>query len=198
VELEGGVDLFVHHMTTIPSLSLADTGNETTLRTFNRDFKSADAHVTTAGLLADVSLTIEDRYRFVLGGAGLSTAVGPSSRVLTNLDGSPAELRPWTTWRLDVELPGFDYRIKHRRWMFAVGARMGVSMIQMDASIASAGQKDMLGTAPHAWSLYVRGNAEVCRRLDPVTRACVVVAPSIYDFGWLNGAQAGLRWEWGP
>jgi hypothetical protein len=49
-----------------------------------------------------------------------------------------------------------------------------------------------------AVTLGVRADAEVCRRLDPIERACLFVSPALYEFSALNGGSIGLRWEVGP
>lgn len=198
LDFEAGAQVVVHHLTTVPTMTLADNSGDMSFRSVRGSLPGGDGSLTTVGGLADVSILFDDRYRLVLGGFGAYGAVGPSPRVLTTIDGSPAELRPWTSARLDFVLPGLDMRFKHRRWMFAVGARGGIAVLWMSASIVSANAKEDLSPSPYAASAFVRGNVEVCRRLDPVQRACVVAAPSLYDYGWFTGAQLGLRWEWGP
>ena len=49
-----------------------------------------------------------------------------------------------------------------------------------------------------ASSFALRLPIEACRRLDPLERACLVVTPQIYEFGWATGASVAVRWEWGP
>lgn len=198
LDFEAGTQIVVHHQTRIPSLRLADGSGDTSFRSVRGQLPGADASVTTVGGQFDASILFDDRYRLVIGGLGAYTAIGPSPRVLTSLDGSPAELRPWTTLRVEFVLPGLDMRFKHRRWMFAAGARVGLGVTWMDAAIVSGAGKEDLSPRPYALGVFVRGNVEACRRLDPVQRACVVAAPTLYDHGWLTGAQLGLRWEWGP
>ena len=52
-------------------------------------------------------------------------------------------------------------------------------------------------TSLSGFSGVLQAELAACRRLDPVTRVCVQVAPRIYDFGFMNGATLGLRVEWG-
>ncbi len=198
LEMEGGVQAGFLRMNSVPALHLPEGAGTTSLRTLSSSTPAGDAAVGLAGVQADGALVISGRYRLVLSGFALYGAVGPSARVMGTMDGSAAEVRPWTTWRADVLLPGFDVRFTHRRWLFAMGARTGIGIITMRGAIVSGATKEEIDPAPYAYSFVLRGSGEVCRRLDPVQRACVVVAPSVYDFGWLNGAQVALRWEVGP
>jgi len=198
LEMEGGLQAAFLRMNSVPALNLPEGAGSTSLRSFSTTTPAGDAALGLAGVQADGALVFSGRYRFVLTGFALYGAVGPSARVMGTMDGSAAEVRPWTTWRADVLLPGFDVRFTHRRWLFAMGARTGIGILTMRGAIVSGATKEEIDPVPYAYSFVLRGSGEVCRRLDPVQRACVVVAPSVYDFGWLNGAQVALRWEVGP
>lgn len=151
--------------------------------------------LTWAGAGFDVGATVDDRI--VVPGIGIAGygAVGSYDTVVTSADGSIARVHPWTAYRLDVLLPGIGYRWKHRRFMFQTSVRTGVSAIYMGGSIAG-GASDV-ATSLSAYSGVLEVQLEACRRLDPVTRVCLQVAPRIYDFGFMNGGTLGLRVEWG-
>ena len=159
------------------------------------------ARVPIGGSLAwmgagfDLGMTVDDRI--VVPGIGVAGygAVGSYDTVVTAADGSIARAHPWTAYRLDVLLPGIGYRWKHRRFMLQAAVRTGVSGMFMGGSIAG-GTSDAV-TSLSAYSGVLEAQLEACRRLDPVTRVCLQVAPRIYDFGFMNGATLGLRVEWG-
>ena len=147
------------------------------------------------GAGVDVGLAVDDRLFLPgLGFAGYG-AVGSYDTVLTSADGSIARARPWTTYRLDVLLPGVGYRMKVRRYMLVASIRTGFSAMFMNGSIAG-GADDALASLS-GFSGVVQVELEACRRLDPSTRICGQLAPRIYDFGFLNGATLGARVEWG-
>ena len=123
-------------------------------------------------------------------------AVGPSPRVVTALDGSIAELHPWTTRYVAADVFGIGVRTKLRRWMLEAILEPGVAIVWMDAQIASGRTASELHAA--AVSLSLRGTVEVCRRLDPTNRACLAFEPSIYELGFFGGGAVALRWEVGP
>jgi hypothetical protein len=151
--------------------------------------------LTSVGGYLDTQLTIADRTTMPLFGFGYYGAVGSYATVVSSLDGSVANIEPWTAYRWDLLLPGLGGRWKHRRWMVEASVRTGVAAIGMHGSVATGA--DTHRVDPSGLSFLLAGQASVCRRLDPWQRLCVEVAPRIYDFGFLNGATAGLRWEWG-
>ena len=151
--------------------------------------------LTWMGAGFELGMTVDDRI--VVPGVGVAgyAAVGSYDTVITAADGSIARVNPWTAYRIDVLLPGIGYRTKHRRYMFEASLRTGVSAMYMAGSIAGgAGESS---TSLSAYSGVLQAELEACRRLDPVTRVCVQIAPRIYDFGFMNGASLGLRVEWG-
>lgn len=151
--------------------------------------------LTWMGAGFELGMTVDDRI--LIPGVGIAgyAAVGSYDTVLSAADGSIARVRPWTAYRLDILLPGIGYRMKHRRYMFEASLRTGVSAMYMGGSI-SGGAGDT-ATSLSAYAGVLQAELEACRRLDPVTRVCVQVAPRIYDFGFMNGATLGLRVEWG-
>jgi hypothetical protein len=173
----------------------------TSARTLTAARDVRESHVAIGGSLfavgggVDFGLALDDRLMLPgLGFAGYG-AVGSYDTVLTSADGSIARVRPWTTYQLDLLLPGVGYRMKHRRFMFVASVRTGISGMFMNGSIAG-GDGDTLASLS-GMSGLLQVELEACRRLDPVTRVCAQLAPRIYDFGFMNGATVGLRMEWG-
>jgi len=151
--------------------------------------------MTFLGPYIDSSLTIDDRWMLPLIGFGAYGAIGSYDSVVTSRDGSIVRVRPWTTFAGEVLLPGLGYRAKERRWLFGGQLRTGVGWLTLDGSMASGADSNAIDLSRATFLLAAE--LEVCRRLDPVTRVCLAVAPRIYDHGLLNGATAGLRVEWG-
>ncbi len=151
--------------------------------------------LTWAGAGFDLGMTVDDRI--VIPGIGIAGygAVGSYDTVITAADGSIARVRPWSAYRLDVLLPGIGYRWKHRRYMFEATLRTGVSAMYMGAAIAGGAAESP--TSLSAYSGVLQAELLACRRLDPVTRVCLELAPRIYDFGFMNGGTLGVRVEWG-
>jgi hypothetical protein len=121
--------------------------------------------------------------------------------VITGLDGSIVHLQTWTSKMATLLLPGFGVRAVRRRWMFELSARGVLSVAWMTATVADAGSSLDLteqNDSVLAVTLGARADAEVCRRLDPVERACLFVSPVLYEFSAFNGGSIGLRWEVGP
>jgi hypothetical protein len=151
--------------------------------------------LASIGGYADTQITFGDRTTMPLFGFGIYGAVGSYDSVTTSADGSIARLRPWTTMRYDLLLPGVGARFKKRRWMVEVGVRTGVSWLAMHGSVADGADTQRID--PSGASFLLVGAVSGCRRLDPFQRLCVEIAPRLYDFGFLNGATVGLRYEWG-
>jgi hypothetical protein len=151
--------------------------------------------LAAAGGGLDLAFSVDDRWIFpVLGFAGYG-AVGSYDAVITSTDGSIARVRPWSAYEVDVLLPGIGYRVKKRRFLFTAALRSGVVWLAASGSVAGGTESTAISLA--GVSPLVQAEIEACRRLDPVTRVCLQVAPRIYDFGFMNGATFGLRVEWG-
>jgi hypothetical protein len=167
--------------------------------TYTRDIPKSDiptrGGLTTIGGYMDTQITFGDRTTMPLFGFGMYGAVGSYDGVVSSADGSIVRLRPWTAMRYDVLLPGVGARWKHRRWMFEIGMRTGVTVLGMRGSVAIGA--DSKRVDPIGASFLLSAQASFCRRLDPFQRLCIEIAPRVYDFGFLNGATAGLRYEWG-
>jgi hypothetical protein len=192
LELEGGADLHVSHYFRTPQLSLGD-GNP---RPDNGAKMPAVGPLTLGGAAVDFGFALDDRVMFPILGFGFNTALGQSPRVLSSVDGSFAEARPWTAWMYDLALPGLGFRFKERRWMFSFLIRPGVSFLMMNGSVMDGA--DAHDVTLSATSFYARAQVEACRRIDPTQRVCLFVAPSVYEFGFGTGGTAGIRLEIGP
>jgi hypothetical protein len=123
--------------------------------------------------------------------------MGTSARRRAYVEGSVAELRPWTASRFGFDFGGVGQRFKHRRWQFGWLATGSVIVTTMNVSVAAGGggSQDAPGAAV---ALSVHGQAEACRRLDLESRVCLVLAPDVFDGGYfMRGASVFARWEWG-
>ncbi len=152
-------------------------------------------HLVMFGGHMDGGFTVSDRWIVPLFGIGLYGAVGSYDDVLTSYQGSIASLRPWSAYTADFLLPGFGVRSKHRRWMITGLVRTGASVVWEGGSISDGpGVTTFEGKAG---TFLLAGQIEACRRLDPEQRLCLDFQPRLYEFGWLNGATIGLRYEIG-
>jgi hypothetical protein len=192
LELQGGLDLHVLHYFRTPRLSLGDEGP----RPDGGQQIASMGPLTMGGATIDLGYALDDRVLFPIFGFGFDTALGQSPRVVSSVDGSIVEVRPWTAWMYDVGLPGVGFRFKERRWMFGFLARTGIAYLNVRGSVAVGTETH--DVSPSTATFYVRAQGEACRRLDPVERLCFFVAPSIYEFGFGTGVSAGIRWEVGP
>ena len=150
---------------------------------------------TGVGAMFDMGISTDDRWTIPLLGFGGYGAVGSYDGLVTSADGSIARLRPWSTYEIDILLPGLGYRMKRRRFMFSATLRTGFAYVATGGSIA--GGESYVPITATATTAIFQAEVEACRRLDPLTRVCLHVAPRIYEFGFLNGATFGLRVEWG-
>jgi hypothetical protein len=192
--IEASVNTYVSWLPRMPSVTFG--GADTWLR----EVPSAEAKYKSQGLFwglgGDMAIAWNDRWLIPVLGFEFALAVGSSPRVLVSADGTIVELRPWTAIRTTFLGPGFGVRGKQRRWMWSAFLQTGASYLMMKAQVAAG--TEAVSAEAGRWSPVLRAVAEVCRRLDPVTRACVFAAPHAYDFGWANGISGGLRWEFGP
>jgi len=155
------------------------------------------------GLTVDTLYIKNARWEFPLFGITAATALGSSPRVVTSLDGSIVEMRPWTAGAATFLLPGVGVRANVRRWKLSMSVRAIASVVWLNAVVANGnvgintGDKTD-GSTISAATFGARASFELCRRTDPVTRACLFVEPHLYEFGFMNGGSAGLRMEFGP
>lgn len=178
---------------TMPALDMPAT------TTFARDVPGREVAIGgplyALGAGFDVALIADDRWIVPLLGATAYAAVGTYDTRVTSVDGSIARIRPWTTYEVDVLLPGIGYRVKKRRFMFSASLRSGIVALSTNGSVAAASESVPVSLT--GFSPLLQVELEACRRLDPVVRVCAQVAPRIYNFGLGNGATFGLRVEWG-
>jgi len=179
----------------VPTLSVPTTA--TSSRTIEGGTLPSAGSLYFAGLAVDSSFVYRARLVVPLFGISGALAVGDSAALRSSVDGSIAEERPWTAFRIECLLPGIGVRFTARRWSVGASIRGYVVGVGMDATVASGGGSSDL-SRPSRFGLGARADVEGCRRLDPVDRICAFVAPSLYEFGFVNGGTAGLRWEFGP
>lgn len=151
--------------------------------------------LVSAALGFDAGLAIDDRWMVPLFGGNAGWAVGSHDSLVTSIDGSIAGVRPWTTFRGDILLPGLGRRWKHRRSSWGAALRTGVTYTSMKGTVAAGTESVPLEL--QATTFLLQAEIEACRRLDPTTRVCLLVAPRIYEHQLLNGVSVGLRMEWG-
>ncbi len=194
VAFESSFDVYARALRTTPRFTYHAVQND--LRALDGGKVSSTGAASFLGASIDLGLAVDDRFLLPLLGIGGGVSLGSHARVLTSIDGSMVELRPWTMLEGEVLLPGLGVRFKERRWLFAAALRTGYSFMSMKGSVTNlVGTSDLdLGATSFALRLPV----EACRRLDPMERACFVVTPHLYEFGWATGASVALRWEWGP
>jgi len=196
VEIQGAFDLSTTWIRSMPHMVVSDTTATVGNRTIGGAMLPQTGSSTFVGAGFEVGWAVNDRIVIPGLGLALGTAVGSRASVLTSVDGSMAELRPWTAYEGDVLLPGLGLRVKDGRWMYSGLLRTGVSIVGMNGSVAYG--TDTIDISGFRASFLVRAQFEACRRLDPLERICLVLAPSVYQFGFLNGGTASIRWEVGP
>jgi hypothetical protein len=141
-------------------------------------------------------MTYRRHWVFPLFGAGIEGVVGASPTTLSALDGSIVSSRPWTTIRAFALLPGVGYRATPRRWLLSATLQPGIVGYGMSDEVAASGSFQTAEATSNV-ELTLRLDLKVCRRLDPTNRACLLVAPSLYEHGFFGGGSAALLWEYG-
>jgi hypothetical protein len=179
----------------MPVVSLADPQSTWLRSVHGGPLVSTGAAVFAGGHLGG-SLAVNRHWSVPILSLGVASAAGPSERVNASIDGSAVQLKPWTTWQLTLLGPGVEARAVTGKWLFSASVRGGLSMMWMGVDVA-AGSTGENHTASALTGL-ARAEARGCRRLDPMHRVCLTVAPHVYQYGWLNGVSAGLLWELGP
>ena len=193
VDLQVAVGLSTGYLRNIPSLGAGKVS--TAARDIAAGDVAARGGLWLLGGTVDLQLTIDDRWTMPLLGATGMWAVGQPAPVSTSFDGSIAHIRPRTAFRGDLLLLGVGRRWKHRRYMYGLAARTGISQIAMDGDVAAGTSRTSLDLSATTFLFTVE--AEGCRRIDPEVRVCLQVAPRIYEHQFLNGVTFGLRMEWG-
>jgi hypothetical protein len=195
VTWEASADMRLSYIARIPEMRISD--DVAGIRSF-----STGTHVhgttalTTGGVGFDFGVVIDDRWR--LGGVGgaYESSIGTSSRRAATVNGSIAEMRPWTASRFSFDFGGVGQRFKYRRWQAGWFVWGSVMLTTMNLSIAEgAGSTDASASAV---AVAFHAQLEVCRRIDLEARVCAAVAPDVFDGGyWLPGGTVAARWEWG-
>jgi len=194
--VEGGGTVLANSSSLSPSFPVSDVSTSA---------RSAIAGVTPPfgfpmgffGFRAGIDLVASDRTIVPLVDFGIFGIVGQYADVLTSVDGSFLRVSTSSIFLIDAEATGIGVRFKHRRWMFAAAIKPGVAFMVANASVADG--KDFTSIdALTAFSPTLRVSLQVCRRFDPLERACVVAQPNVYEWGWGNGGSLALRYEFGP
>lgn len=147
------------------------------------------------GFHMDFAFALDRRFLLPLVGMGGYVAVGDTRAIASSVDGSAARVTPWRSSRVDVLLPGIGIHGVKRRFAGSAVLRTGVALAFFEGHVAAG--PDVVGVETNRASLLLQVELEGCRRLDPMQRVCLFVAPRLHDFGWLTGVSAGLRWELG-
>jgi hypothetical protein len=172
-----------------------------TLEQLESDRTIGEQKITSAGSLmmwraqVGLDLVFSRRWVFALGGFGVGSAVGASNRIVTAADGSPLEMRPWSTGIVTVSGPGVGVRLTKRRWTFAANSRVAVSYMWMGANVVTGRTINEVNLS--GWIPSLRVDAELCRRVGPLDHACLYIETRAYDTSAFNGGSAGLRWDFG-
>ncbi len=188
------IDVHATWMRGLPSLHTDSV--ETNTRTVRAASVQVPGGLTFLGVQLAAGFTVDDRLILPLAGVSLGSAIGSYRPVHTSLDGSIARLHPWASTQFTALMPGLGFRGKERRLQWQVLARPGYTWLVMGGSVAAAGDSAEFRATRGLFTLRAEG--ELCRRLDPESRLCLFVGPTVYEHGWFNGGQGGLRWETGP
>lgn len=188
------VDAQITRLAEVPSVSL--TMPEGSPSPGRRGELGPAGGSTLVGFGSGSALIFRDRYVLPLFGLEMAFSVGRRPTVYASADGAVVTMNPWNTQRFSFLLPGAGLRWKHRRWMWGASLIPGLSMTVMAVQIGSGA--DTLAAKANAIDLLIRGTFEVCRRLDPESRVCVVGGLNIHDGIFLNGGVMALRMEMGP
>jgi hypothetical protein len=150
--------------------------------------------VYTAGLSAEAGLVFDDTFLMPLVGMKNTVAVGPSAGVISSLDGSIVEVKPWSLGTVSFMLPGVGYRFRYR-WV-ALQARLEpwLAVGWMQASVYS-GPAFVSNDTPSFFLFSLQARLEACWRSEPTRRYCGFVAPNLWALRPFNGGTVGFRWE---
>jgi len=197
LRLDLSVDVGLEYMTTAPKSTFTKAPDETMPRPVaGKDVRGDYGPLTFLSVGGSMGVEWKQRYWFSLLGMRIGGAIGPYAPVLRSIDGSPTELRPARAWHVDLDALGFRVRENVRRWSFGAGVTMGATILVTPATVG-IGAEAYDGNALAA-TFFVRGHLEVCRRVDPTARACLVVSPFVRQFRWFDGGALSLRWEVSP
>lgn len=197
VPLEFRADVFGGFMLRMPeSVTLPKDGIEGDLRTVG-----GGAHVPVAGPLGylgtRMSFGLAFGRHFVLRGIGFGAggAVGPAPSTISAVAGTIVEAQPYRMAFWEADLIGVSLRGVHRRLAYELSASAGAMSVSLP--VAASYGKDTVSVDTSASTPTLRVEAQACYRVDWTKRACFFAGVNLYQFGWLNGGHAGLRWEYG-
>src|SRR5262249_43026917 len=128
MELEASFDARATHYFKTPTLTLGDGAT----RVDSSTTLPSVGPLTFGGVAGGVGVAVDRHWVFPLLGFGFNAAAGHSPRVVSSADGSITEVRSWTAWTYDVQLPGVGFRAKEGRWMYGVLVRGGLTFLFMN------------------------------------------------------------------
>jgi hypothetical protein len=175
-------------------LTLDPPGN-LELRNLDRSSVALGGSNLFLGVGAHAGLVVHESLLIPLLSARIGMAVGPSTAVVSAVDGTMVEAYPWTAGYFVLQLPGLGARVIDRRWAIHLAVQPGVAVTWMKGSLAAG--VDTLPVGFTAASFSLRARLDVCYRVDPTHRACLAVEPNLYEWSLLSGATLGFRWEIG-
>ena len=195
--VEGDATVLPNTSSSSPSFSVTDvsTSGRASISGSTPPFRFPMGFV---GLRAGMDFVAADRTVIPLLDVGVFGIVGQYSEVLTSVDGSFLSVSPSTMVLIDGEISGIGLRFKHRRWMFGAAIKPGVAFMVANGAVADGKGFTSIDSGLTAFSPTLRVDLQVCRRFDPIERACLVAQPNVYEWGWGNGGSLAIRYEFGP
>lgn len=193
---EISLDVRDYWLRSMPTFSLSDA-TQIGVRSVGAGVLPTTGEQHFLGFGVDSKYVYQQRWEFPIIGLVGAGAIGQSPRVVTSLDGTMVDMKPWTAAAFTLLLPGVGLRFKSGRWMFGANVRFAASFVWEQVSFASGRSTDETPPAVWAATFGARAHAEICRRLDPEERLCLFIEPHLYEFSGMNGGSAGLRWEYG-
>ncbi len=147
-------------------------------------------------ITAGTSFVIGDRWVIPLLQTSLGGVAGQTPTAAGTFDGDPARVNLRGAFRTDLGILGFGVRGNHRRWSG------GIRVVPTAVIVANVRATVPNGVGTNELTMNtiyfgVRAEFEGCRRLDPVTRFCLVGAPSLFDGRPFNGFTFGFRMDLG-
>jgi hypothetical protein len=184
--------LGLEYLRQMPGLSLDSIESE---RTLPEQRLGSSGPLTTWRAKIGVDLLFSRRWIMNLGGFGVGSAIGPLNRVLLSADGSPVEMRPWSTGVVTISGPGVGFQLTKRRWTFGGNTHVALDYFWMGASVATG--RTITDVTVAGWLGSLRLGLQACRRVGPLDNACLFFESRVYDTTSFNGGSVGLRWEFG-
>lgn len=178
----------------IPDLHLREEPTLSSRETVSGTLPTAGGFRAFGGF-ADAALVLRPRVTVPLFGLGGYFPVGDHAPVRSAVDGSIATVQPWRMFAIDVLGPGLGLRTIERRYFFEATVR--VAMLYMGGKAEIAAGREAVEVDVQAVAFGARAELSACRRLDPVSRVCLSLAPRLFEVRALNGASLSLTWAWG-